>query len=106
MYNAIVENTIGSLEEFELTLDSFNQKLLELSKDLSQTFKELTGIESAINIPTNVNDLARRLSVETYTKDSNAIPLFNRGDGVRMQYIPSILNFISTIEKTSGIFGL
>ena len=99
LYNAIVENTIGSLEEFELTLDSFNQKLLELSKDLSQTFKELTGIESAINIPTNVNDLARRLSVETYTKDSNAIPLFNRGDGVRMQYIPSILNFISTIEK-------
>ncbi|WP_251624059.1 ATP-dependent nuclease [Odoribacter lunatus] len=99
LYNAIVENTIGSLEEFESTLASFNQKLLELSKDLSLTFRTLTGIESAINIPTSVNDLARRLSVETYTKDKNAVPLFNRGDGVRMQYIPSILNFISTIEK-------
>lgn len=99
LYNAIVENTIGSLEEFESTLASFNQKLLELSKDLSLTFKNLTGIESAINIPTNVNDLARRLSVETYTSDKNAVPLFNRGDGVRMQYIPSILNFISIIEK-------
>lgn len=99
LYNAIVENTIGSLEEFEATLDTFNLKLLELSSELSVTFKKLTGIESAINIPTNVNDLAKRLSVETYTDNKDVVPLFNRGDGVRMQYIPSILNFISSIEK-------
>lgn len=101
LYNAIVDNTLGSAEEFEMTLSDFNSKLAQLSEELSAFFLQVAGIRSTIAIPTAAGDLARRLAVSTYAREDgdDRIPLFNRGDGVRMHYIPSILNFISSIEK-------
>jgi len=101
LYEAIVNNTVGSEDEFSLTLQTFNDKLSELSRTLSETFKERSGINSTISIPTNVNELAKRLSVSTYNEDNptDRIPLFNRGDGIRMHYIPSIIYQISQLEK-------
>ena len=101
LYNAIVENTLGSEEEFEATLSAFNSKLAQLSEELSAFFLNVSGIRSTIAIPTSAGDLAKRLAVSTYAKEegNDRIPLFNRGDGVRMHYIPSILNFISSLEK-------
>jgi predicted ATP-dependent endonuclease of OLD family len=101
LYNAIVENTLGSAEELELTLYTFNNKLAQLSEDLSNRFFNVSGIRSMVAIPTTTEDLARRMAVSTFAKEecNDKIPLFNRGDGIRMHYIPSILNFISSIEK-------
>lgn len=101
LYNAIISNTTGSELEFTDTLQTFNSKLSEFSQDLSKNFEEKAGIPSTISIPTSVNELAKRLSVSTHNSDmpSFKIPLFNRGDGIRMQYIPSILNQISLLES-------
>jgi len=99
LYNAIVENNKGSMSEFEESLSTLNIKLSQLSEDLSNNFYEIAKIRSRINIPSSVNELARRLSVTTSTEREEQIPLFNRGDGIRMQYIPAILNFISNVEK-------
>ncbi len=99
LYNAIVENNKGSLSEIEDTLSNLNLKLSQLSEELSNNFFEIAKIRSKVNIPTNVNELARRLSVTTTTDKEEQIPLFNRGDGIRMQYIPAILNFISDVES-------
>lgn len=99
LYNAIVENTLGSEEEFEQTLSEFNSKIATLSGELSDFFMSVAGIRTTIALPTAVGYLAKRLAVSTLAKEdgSEKIPLFNRGDGVRMHYIPSILNFISSI---------
>lgn len=101
LYNAIINNNIGSESEFTNTLHVFNDKLSEFSQDLSKSFEKKAGIPSTISIPTSVDGLARRLSVSTYNSDmpEYKIPLFNRGDGVRMHYIPSILNQISLLES-------
>lgn len=101
LYNAIVNNTAGSEGEFTSTLQTFNDKLSELSIGLSNAFKEKSGINSTISIPTNVSELAKRLSVTTYNEDNSTakIPLFNRGDGIRMHYIPAIIHQIAQLEK-------
>ncbi|BBL02420.1 hypothetical protein A3BBH6_26560 [Alistipes onderdonkii subsp. vulgaris] len=98
LYNAIIENNKDSLIELEETLSVFNNKLKLLANTLSDTFYKISHIKSDISIPTSVNELARRLSVTTDVGTDSHIPLFNRGDGIRMQYIPSILNFISEVE--------
>ena len=98
LYNAIIENNKDSLIELEATLSVFNNKLKDLANTLSDTFFKISHIKSDISIPTSVNELARRLSVTTDVGNDSHIPLFNRGDGIRMQYIPSILNFISEVE--------
>ena len=101
LYNAIVDNKAGTTEEFESTLSAFNNKLAELSQELSDFFLKTAGIRSTVAIPTTAGDLAKRLAVSTYA-DANGddiIPLFNRGDGIRMHYIPAILNFISDLEN-------
>ncbi len=101
LYNAIISNTTGSESEFTNTIQTFNDKLSGFSQDLSKNFEEKAGIPSTISIPTSVNELAKRLSVSTHNLDmpSFKIPLFNRGDGIRMHYIPSILNQISHLES-------
>lgn len=101
LYNAIVDNKAGTAEEFEGTLSDFNSKLAKLSQELSDFFLKTAGIRSTVAIPTTAGDLAKRLAVSTYA-DANGddiIPLFNRGDGIRMHYIPAILNFISDLEN-------
>lgn len=101
LYNAIVDNKAGTAEEFEETLSDFNSKLAKLSQELSDFFLNTAGIRSTVAIPTTAGDLAKRLAVSTYA-DANGddiIPLFNRGDGIRMHYIPAILNFISDLEN-------
>ncbi|MCM1300718.1 MAG: ATP-binding protein [Alistipes senegalensis] len=101
LYNAIVDNKAGTAAEFEGTLSDFNSKLAELSQELSDFFLKTAGIRSTVAIPTTAGDLAKRLAVSTYA-DANGedkIPLFNRGDGIRMHYIPAILNFISDLEN-------
>ena len=101
LYNAIVDNKAGTAEEFEGTLSDFNNKLAELSQELSDFFLQTAGIRSTVAIPTTAGDLAKRLAVSTYadTNGEDIIPLFNRGDGIRMHYIPAILNFISNLEN-------
>lgn len=101
MYNAIVNNRVGTEQEFETTLSDFNDKLAKLSEELSQYFLSIANIKTAVALPTSAIDLAKRLAVSTFLDSStqNVIPLFNRGDGVRMHYIPAILNFISQQEK-------
>lgn len=101
MYNAIVNNRVGTEQEFEATLSDFNDKLANLSDELSQYFLSVANIKTAVALPTSAIDLAKRLEVSTFLDSSsqNIVPLFNRGDGVRMHYIPAILNFISKQEK-------
>lgn len=101
MYNAIVNNRVGTEQEFETTLSDFNDKLANLSEELSQYFLSVANIKTAVALPTSAIDLAKRLEVSTFLDSSsqNIVPLFNRGDGVRMHYIPAILNFISKQEK-------
>lgn len=101
LYNAIVDNKTGTAEEFESTLSDFNNKLSEVSQELSDFFLKTAGIRTTVAIPTTGADLAKRLAVSTYAdvKGEDIIPLFNRGDGIRMHYIPAILNFISNLEN-------
>lgn len=101
LYNAIVDNRAGTAEEFEGTLSDFNDKLAKLSLELSEFFFKTAGIRSTVAIPTTAGDLAKRLAVSTYADENgnDIIPLFNRGDGIRMHYIPAILNFISNLEN-------
>lgn len=84
--------------------EKFNIELGKLTKDLNDTFFQIAGIKSSLTFPTNVNELFERLIIDTKSGEHD-IPLRLRGDGIRMRYIPTILNYISENSKKFDIWG-
>jgi AAA15 family ATPase/GTPase len=90
------------------TIDSitgeFNAELNSITNDLSNEFQQITGIDSTLNFPTEIAELFQRLIIDTKS-GNHQIPLQNRGEGIRMRYIPTILNYISRNSKNFHIWG-
>ncbi|MCF8298565.1 MAG: ATP-binding protein [Saprospiraceae bacterium] len=75
-------------------LDEFNAEIDGLTSDLNKEYFELTKIKSTLNFPKEISQLFERLIINTISGEYN-IPLNYRGDGIRMRYIPVILNYIA-----------
>jgi AAA15 family ATPase/GTPase len=83
---------------------SFNFEIEDLTKDLNSQFKKIAGIDTRPSLPTALVELFGALQIDT-KQGSYDIPLNMRGHGIRMRYIPTILNHISTISRKSYIWG-
>jgi len=83
---------------------SFNQEIRNLTQSLNKDFKSTTGIDSNVSLPTNMAELFRALQIDTQ-HGTHEILLTNRGQGLKMRYIPTILNYISSISKSYFIWG-
>ncbi len=71
---------------------------------LRHEFEKVSGVNTDIQFPAQLNLLFRALFIETGSGDEK-IPLSLRGDGVRLRFIPSLLNYISQNSRLTYIWG-
>ena len=85
-------------------IKEFNKYISGITSELNNDFKKTSGIETNLSFPTELTLLFERLLVGTRSENYD-IPLYLRGDGIRLWYIPTILNYISNISSNYFIWG-
>jgi hypothetical protein len=102
------QSLFGKTNKDEKNINSitqkFNKELARVTQQLSDDFKADSGILSTLSFPTNISELFERLNIDTQSGE-HLIPLRLRGDGLRMRYIPTILNYIAKNSKKYHIWG-
>lgn len=83
---------------------SFNTEISRLTSRINEDFKTTAGIDSYLSLPTELSELFRALQIDTKQGDYD-IPISLRGHGIKMRYIPTILNHISSIYRLYYIWG-
>ena len=76
----------------------------ETTEELSNEFYNATGVESYISTPKEADELYKTLRIDT-SYSGNAVSLENRGDGIRVRYLPSILNYIALNSSEIMMWG-
>ena len=89
---------------FGETIELFNNQIGEITNELKQDFQNVSGIESNLSFPTEIADLFQRLIIDTKSGEHD-IPLKLRGDGIRLRYIPTIMNHIASTSKYFELWG-
>lgn len=87
-------------KDLETVLKETSDKVAGAAASLNTEFYNVSKIDSAIVPPDNVSELYRTLKIMTTTKNGN-VNIWDRGDGIKVRYIPSILNYIA--QNTSNI---
>jgi len=91
-------------QRFQDTLGKFNETIAELTNALNNEFEAVSGIPSSLSFPSELGEIFQRLIIDTRS-GAHEIPLRLRGDGIRLRYIPTILNYISKNSNYSEIWG-
>lgn len=105
-----LQETIFEVEErkrnqtFQTNISNFNETIGNLTIALNEEFQRVSGISSTLSFPTNVSEIFQRLIIDT-SSGNHSIPLRLRGDGIRLRYIPTILNYISENSKYFECWG-
>lgn len=105
-----LQETIFAVEErkrnltFQNTIANFNETIGTLTTALNDEFESVSGISSSLSFPNEISEIFQRLIVDTKSGE-HEIPLRLRGDGIRLRYIPTILNYISTNSKYLEVWG-
>lgn len=86
------------------TMNILYENVSKTTQELSNEFKEATSVESMIATPNNVSELYKTLKIMT-KMDEDTVRLEDRGDGIQVRYIPSILNYISINASEKYIWG-
>ncbi|WP_337941784.1 AAA family ATPase [Parabacteroides sp.] len=105
-----LQETIFEVEErknnydFQDKIVDFNDTVKKLTEKLNEEFKIVSGVSSSLSFPNNIAEIFQRLIIDT---DAGVykIPLKLRGDGIRLRYIPTILNYISQNSRFIEIWG-
>jgi len=90
--------------KIQLAAQDLNTELGKVAGELTQEILENTKISSNLNLPTSLQELFGSVHITTKFNDHN-IFLDDRGHGVRMNLIPTILAYISKISKRYFILG-
>ena len=89
---------------FRDTIELFNDQIGKITDELKQDFQNVSGIESNLSFPSDIADLFQRLVIDTKSGE-HEIPLKLRGDGIRLRYIPTIMNHIANTSKYFELWG-
>lgn len=89
------------LEEIE----KFNTDLGAQAAELRSEFNLQTGIETSISLPSSYGALFQAFDVKTKGEYGDAVSLDNRGDGIRVRFLPAILNYIAENSKKQHVWG-
>lgn len=93
-----------SINKIQLKAQQLNDLISKTTKNISDNFEEISGINTRLIVPTDINDLFQKMLIDT-KYESFDIPISGRGDGIKMHYIPSLLNYISTNSKNHFVWG-
>ena len=97
VYLSMMRTANSSLKELN---ERYSDRLQVLTSDLSDQLKTVLNINSAIQMPRNLNIIFRDLTFQTSDKYVKNIDLNHRGDGIKARHIPSILRYMQqNLEK-------
>lgn len=87
------------------SLDNLAVKVQSSAKELNEEFFEATNISANISSPKDITEFYSTLAIDTIFAENYSIKLDNRGDGIRVRYLPSILNYLAINSKKNIIWG-
>lgn len=79
-------------EHLSLASNNFLSVIRESTREMSKDLSYRLGFESEINFPDDLSSLFSTLIFDTYSSNGK-LSLANRGDGIKIRHIPSILQF-------------
>lgn len=104
LQNIVYSKKLSGNEQLSLSLSTLYENVVVATKELSDEFKKATNIDSMIATPKEVDELYKTLHIITRMAEST-VSLENRGDGIRVRYIPSILNYIAQNASENFVWG-
>ena len=104
LQNTVYSKKLSGKDSFVKLMSELYGQVLSTTEELSTEFLWATGIQSSISTPKEVDELYKTLHIET-NYSGGIIPLEDRGDGIRVRYIPSILNYIACNSNNMTIWG-
>jgi predicted ATP-dependent endonuclease of OLD family len=105
LQECVFSEKLSTNKQLTSALDTIACGISTTVGDINEEFKTVTGVETSVNPPRNLHDFYNR-SLSIYTKyGNNEVGLDHRGDGIRVRYIPSILNYIASNSKQFSILG-
>ena len=104
LQNIVYSKKLSGNMQLTSSLSTLFENVVLATEELSDEFKEATNIDSMIATPNEVDELYKTLRIITKLADST-VSLENRGDGIRVRYIPSILNYIAQNASENYIWG-
>ncbi len=97
LYESMTDTANSALKDLN---DEYSERLEDLTSGLTNQLRQVLGIRSAIQMPSNLSTLFRDMSFSTSDKYVQGIDLSHRGDGIKARHIPSILRYLQdNIEK-------
>lgn len=97
LYESMTDAANSALKDLN---DEYSERLEMLTLGLTNQLRQVLGMRSAIQLPSNLSTLFRDMSFSTSDKYVQGIDLSHRGDGIKARHIPSILRYLQdNIEK-------
>lgn len=97
LYESMTDAANSALRDLN---DEYSERLENLTYGLTKQLRDVLGMRSAIQLPSNLSTLFRDMSFSTSDKYVQGIDLSHRGDGIKARHIPSILRYLQdNIEK-------
>lgn len=100
----IYNDKLAKDKNLQVVLNDTAKKVGQAADDLNNEFYNVTKIKSEIIPPNSVAELYNTLKIITKT-DNGSVSILDRGDGIRVRYIPSILNYIAKNTHNICIWG-
>lgn len=104
LQNVVYSKKLSGNEQLTSSLSTLYENVVLATKELSDEFKKATNVDSMIATPTEVDELYKTLHIITSMADGT-VSLENRGDGIRVRYIPSILNYLAQNASENFVWG-
>jgi len=102
--NTLYETILNENKVVNDSLSTLNTAISESAIELNKEYRKVTAIETELATSKNLDELFKALNINTKYKDYD-IPLDYRGDGIRVRYLPSILDYIAKNSKNICIWG-
>ena len=104
LQESVFENKLSKDISLIESMNEVASHVSSATEALSEEFYLATSVKSSIETPTSVGELYRSLNILTKSGD-NSVMLKNRGDGIQVRYLPSIINYLAINSYNRFIWG-
>jgi len=105
LQDVLITGTSAGDEIFMKEVGKFNEDLEKKAIELRSEFKRITGIDASLSLPTSLDGLFRAFDIKTVGSYGDSVSLDGRGDGVRVRFLPAIMNYIAERSPKQHIWG-
>jgi predicted ATPase len=103
LQSVLFESSSGG---FAADIEKFSIELENQAHELRNSFLQATGVDARISLPSSYEELFRSFSIKTAGVYEESVSLDNRGDGIRVRFLPTILNYIAERSPKLHVWGI